>query len=948
MSFQQPVFLFLLLPLVAFLPFWGVGSGMQKSLRLLLTALLIIALARPMLHLEAESGVVVAVVDRSKSMPDQGESAAREAIDILQANQPGESRLAVVSYGYESAVEKFPNQPPFHDFSAIIDDDASDLNGALKTAMGLIPRGAGGRLIVFSDGRWTGGDPRDAAATAAGRNIAVDYRLFERDGENLAVSRIDAPNRVLENEGFLINAWVQAPAATTVQYRLIRNGVAISTGSRQLEPGNNRLVFRDRAPQPGTLDYQVQIQSEEDDPVLENNTARFLVSVDGAPPLLLISRDPNSSLADLLRRGGLTLDVRTPDQMDFSLARLSGYAALILENISAQEIGERGMGNISAWVQDTGAGLMTTGGHHTYGMGGWYRSTLEPLLPFSLELRQEHRKLAMAIVVVVDRSGSMGAPVDLSRTKMDLANLAAASVLDTMAPTDLFGHIAVDTRAVTNVPLTYASEAKKIRPRILSLGMGGGGIYVYEALSAALEMVSEADVGTRHVILFSDAADSNQPEQYGELMLKAVAAGITVSVVGLGEATDQDGDLLVDIARAGGGRIYFTNDARSLPRIFAQDTIVVSRGSFVEDPTPLLANPSLFAVTGADLGSPPPVGGYNLCYIKDGADTHLITQDEYKAPISASWFVGSGRVISFTGEASGEFAGDFANWARVGDYFTSMARWAAGRGESLPGGSLLTQEQTAGGVKLTLHLDPERSGDPFAQIPEINVLRGAEGSAPQRQQHKLRWETPHSLSVELPLLGTETMLSTLMIDGKSVVNAPPARLPYSPEYTPYSGNQGRRELAAVARMSGGIERSDLAAVWDDLPQQNQRFELTHYLIIAAMLFLLLEIIERRTHLLGQMLKRKPADPIKGATEPAAQASSQESPSPTVKDIVAKAERKNTRSQPNREPDTASSAPKKQGPQKPAKAKADDQSRASSGGIQDALKRAKQRSGGKNQ
>ena len=53
------------------------------------------------------------------------------------------------------------------------------------------------------------------------------------------------------------------------------------------------------------------------------------------------------------------------------------------------------MENLAVWVKETGAGFMKTGGTHAYGPGGYFRSPLEPIMPVSMELRQEHRKLSL-------------------------------------------------------------------------------------------------------------------------------------------------------------------------------------------------------------------------------------------------------------------------------------------------------------------------------------------------------------------------------------------------------------------------------------------------------------------------------------------------------------------------------------------------------------------------
>ena len=101
---------------------------------------------------------------------------------------------------------------------------------------------------------------------------------------------------------------------------------------------------------------------------------------------------------------------------------------------------------------------MMTGGKNAYGPGGYFRSQLEPIMPVSMELRQEHRKLALAIVVTMDRSGSMAAQASGGRTKMDLANIAAVQVLDLLSPMDELGVIAVDSSSHTIVDLAPVND----------------------------------------------------------------------------------------------------------------------------------------------------------------------------------------------------------------------------------------------------------------------------------------------------------------------------------------------------------------------------------------------------------------------------------------------------------------------------------------------------------
>ena len=91
-----------------------------------------------------------------------------------------------------------------------------------------------------------------------------------------------------------------------------------------------------------------------------------------------------------------------------------------------------------------------TGGQKSYGPGGYFKSPLERVMPVSMEMRREHRKLSVAVVVALDRSGSMAMPAGGGREKIDLADLGTVQVLDLLSPMDEIGVFAVDTDAARN------------------------------------------------------------------------------------------------------------------------------------------------------------------------------------------------------------------------------------------------------------------------------------------------------------------------------------------------------------------------------------------------------------------------------------------------------------------------------------------------------------------
>ena len=844
MTLQNPAWLLIAVPLVAALVVWRPVGRLQFVLRSIAFALIVLALTGPAIRLASRTGTLVVVADRSRSMPADGEARAHEVIDLIASKRPSDNDLGVVSFGRRASVDLVPSKGGFGGFTGDVGADASSLGEAIDSALSLIPIGSPGRLLVVGDGQWTGSDPSIAAVRAAERGIAIDYRMLARAAAgDVAIARIDAPQNVAKGEALLLTAAIVSPLPQEVAIELRRGGTVVAAGKKNVPAGTSQITLRDRAEAAGTLAYTLTVAAAGKDPIPENNRARILVGVRGAKPLLVVSQ--TGGLASLLARGGVDVDPRDPSKADWSLESLSGHSAVVLENLPASFVGKSGMETLAAWMRESGGGLLMTGGPASFGAGGWFKSPIDPVLPVSMELRREHRKFALAIVVALDRSGSMAVGVGGGRTKMDLANEASVQVLDILSPVDEFGVVAVDSAPHHVADLRPVSEHEGVRQKILSIQSQGGGIYVYEALAYATRMLMGARAETRHVILFADAADAEEPGDYRELLRKARLANMTVSVIGLGTATDTDAELLRDVARRGGGQVYFTSDPGELPRIFAQDTMIVARSTLVDTPSEVAMTGGMLSIAGRAFTGAPAIGGYNLTYLKDGALLAGVTRDDQAAPLVASWQVGLGRAAVWTGEVDGKHTGTIASWPLYGELLASLGRWSAGDQSALPPGMAVTQTLRGGVDRIELQLDPD---DPpsLAELPELVVLRGEPGKPPKSEKHPVRWVDAETLAAEVAVEGSETVLATLVLPGGGATALTPVTLPYSPEFAPASPEEGAATLARLARITGGRERASPAEIWRDLPRLPQLIDLRSWLVLAAMLLLLLEILERRT------------------------------------------------------------------------------------------------------
>ena len=88
------------------------------------------------------------------------------------------------------------------------------------------------------------------------------------------------------------------------------------------------------------------------------------------------------------------------------------------------------------------------------------------------------------------------------------------------------------------------------------------------------------------------------------------------------------------------------------------------------------------------------------------------------------------------------------------------------------------------------------------------------------------------------------------------------------------------------RTTGGMERVNLAGIWNDLPKMPRMISLAPWLLLAAMLLLLVEVLQRRTGLLSfrprwAIIRRsaKVVTPVAPVVAPAARGSAEVPVSP---------------------------------------------------------------------
>ena len=210
---------------------------------------------------------------------------------------------------------------------------------------------------------------------------------------------------------------------------------------------------------------------------------------------------------------------------------------------------------------------------------------------------------------------------------------------------------------------------------------------------------------------------------------------------------------------------------------------------------------------------------------------------------------------------------------------TSLVRWAAGADSVLPPELLLTQNVVNGVCQIRLYM-PEDSGDDAAASwsdaflnhkPSVSIVRSVPGSGIVQEDEPVEMKRldGSTLGVDVPIQGEERILASVSFDPSALsagskdekptdvpnrtVTLSPACRRYSPEYN-FSGGgdarNGESTLRRLAALTGGTERLDMATFWKDIPPTRQLTPIFPFLLAGAVLFFLLETLERRTGFIG--------------------------------------------------------------------------------------------------
>lgn len=801
---------------------------MARVMRCLLTCLCVLALAAPSVVLPGGQQAVWILADASASargMQDQMTQSVRTALE----NKDASVNAGVIAFGGNAMVEKpLAQDGTYNGVTTAVDAQASDLSSALTLASALLPEDAQGRIVVLSDGATE--DVRAAAQQLAARGVTVDFQSFSGDAlPDAQISQLNVPSRVYQGQSFTVTVQVTANHDTAGTLVLYQNRTPVSSREVTLRRGDNTFTFRDVAADTGVVTYEARLISEGDS-CAQNDSMGGYVYVQGAPKLLLVEgrQGEGSEMAAMLSAAAMQYETVLPAQLPYDAEQLRQYDGVVLVNVDYDAADEEQWAALDSAVRVLGRGLTVIGGDSSYALGGYRGSKLEEMLPVTIDVRNKLDLPSLALMLVIDKSGSMSDGM-FGTTRLELAKEAAMRAAEVLTPNDQVGVIAFDDAAKWVVNLQKAEDVEAIQNQIGTIRPGGGTAF-FTALYEATYALMNAQAQQKHIIFLTDgeAGDTG----YLQLCDIMQQNDITLTTVAVGSGADQA--TLRTLAQQGGGRAYAANEFDNLPKIFTKETYLVS-GSYVQNRTftPVITEQS--ALT--DFEGFPQLSGYLAATEKSLATVSLMSDRE--DPILAWWQYGAGRVVAFMADSRGAWTSEFLQWDQAAAFYGGMAVF------TLPGeereGQLTTERQ--GDALRIVYTAPEGaqtglSTSVTALLPDGTQTQLAlQESAPGVYEGEIAAAQLGAYALRVEQRDASGELQRVMEGG--AVNG------YSGEYDLRNQN-AESTLPYLSALTGGREITDSAEMLKSTHAVvRARRDLTQPLLWALMVLLLCDIALRR-------------------------------------------------------------------------------------------------------
>ena len=671
---------------------------LQVLMRLLVLMAAALALSQPSLQSPIRGKTVVFVVDTSESIDASqlagAEQLVRQAMTLAADEEAAgieredRTRVRLVTYAGRAHVRELDELSADelrieHDAENPL---ASDHASALRLAEALLDPDTEARVVLVTDAT---GDlaEREGLGQALfdleDRGVTVHTRSFPAEIRgDVLIEAVHLPKELRVSQSFEVAVDIVATSAGKVRLSLDKNGEPNPMEPSvevELRPGRQQVKLAARVTDPGPVLFEAKLDTsgvaKQDNRSELNDRAAVVGEVIGRPRVLIVGADPTAALSRALSSNHLSVDTVTTAELPASAEGLRKYDLVILSDIPARAVGQAQQAALVRYVKDLGGGFIMIGGENSFGVGGWGGSTIEEILPVKYSGERQREQPTLALVLVIDKSGSMS-----SEDRLELVKEAARVTARTLDPSDEIGVVAFDSAPQVLVRLQPAANRLRISSAIARLSAGGG-TNAMPALREAYLQLAGSKAIVKHVILLSDG---ESPENGINALLGDMReADITVSAVGVGAGAGKD--FLHRVAERGRGRFFFSEDGTDVPRIFSRDANEAKRNAIKELRLyPRVAKP-VQLLRGINFDGAP--GLLGIVPVKPKAQAEVILRTHMGDPLLVRGRRGLGRVAAFASDAQPRWAAAWIGWGGFPRLWSQLARDTMRQGAGMLGGA---------------------------------------------------------------------------------------------------------------------------------------------------------------------------------------------------------------------------------------------------------------------
>ena len=817
----------------------------QASLRSLVVIGVAIALARPSWITEQSKVSTVVLVDVSDSVSNLQLEAAKKYVDELEDSEK-DNNLQLITFAEKPTVVRPDGGPLSGAIKRHVGAGAgTDTQAAMQLAYGLYPDGYLPRMVIISDGNQTVGDVATEAYRAKELGVKVSWRTFDQDRTSeIRVVGVMVPDDIKVGQPFEVTAevWTTEPQQVTLALQQDEFPNPLEANKTvDLREGKNLVKFKSDAKHAGATTYTLRLAKYQKDTEKANNQAVMTAPVKGKPSVLYVEggilREPGSAgyLQKALEHENIDVTVRGPTGIPANPKELEKYDLVMVSDVPAHLMGAGQMAALDTYVANMGGGLIMAGGEDSFGSGGYERTRIEQIMPVRFDSEKIKEQPDIAVVLVLDRSGSMQGP------KLEAAKESARVTAEVLSPNDYIAVVAFDSEAQVYVRPQRAANRMRISAEISRL-QSGGGTNIYPGLKEGFEVLQGINAKVKHVILMTDGEAPS--DGIPELVQDMRGARITVSCVGVQGA---DRNLLSMIADNGDGRLYMVEDIGALPKIFMKETQEAQKSQLVEDDIHVRIAKRVEAIEGTGVESAPTLKGYVTTKPKPTAETILIS--DLGEPILARWRHGTGTTVAWTSDVKNRWGVNWIRWGGYPKFWAQVIRSSMRR--KVYDSYDLTAKVADGRAMVTV--DAIDTGDKFVNELEtkLEVIDPATNKTTQTVAMEQTAAGRYTADFRIEKYGSYLLKAVHKRAGKTVAESMGAvALSYPLEYL--RSTPDPEPLRHAAQVSGGHDQARPAQIWKTEKTESVKYaqDLWPWVLIGVVALFLLDLYAKRVRLFG--------------------------------------------------------------------------------------------------